>query len=149
MNAVSKRQLAKGAEQTAKAIAEVARVDRRLGAVKAKRSKFGNVQTTTGDGVKHASKKQSIRWVLLRQWEREGKIRNLRREVRYDLIVNGHKICWYKADHVYDVPLKNIGGGHCETIVEDVKSAATKKIRTYIIKKKLMLACHGITIREV
>lgn len=38
MNAVEKRRLAKGAEQTAKAIAEVARVDRRLGAVKAKRS---------------------------------------------------------------------------------------------------------------
>ena len=115
--------------------------------VKGKRSKFGNVKTTSADGISHASKKQSMRWVLLRQLEREGKIRNLRREVTYRLEVNGQLICKYIADHVYVVvgyrPFQDV------EVVEDVKSTATSKDRVYRIKCKLMLACHGITIKEV
>lgn len=116
----------------------------------ATKSKYGNVKTTTGDGVEHASKKQSLRWVLLRQWERQGDIRKLRREVTYSLDVNGHHICDYRADHVYEAHVYDILHDDLwEEIVEDVKSKITAKRRDYIIKKKLMLACHGIAIREV
>jgi len=48
----------------------------------------------------------------------------------------------YLADFVY---ITSAG----ETIVEDVKSEATRKLSTYIIKRKLMLKVHGITIKEI
>ena len=34
-------------------------------------------------------------------------------------------------------------------IVEDVKSAATKKNKEYVIKRKLLLWRHGIRIKEI
>lgn len=106
-----------------------------------KRTKYGNKKTKTADGIDHASKKQGVRWVYLRQLEREGKIQNLRREVTYRLEVNGILVCKYIADHVYEQD--------GATIVEDVKSAITRKNRAYRIKLKLMAACHGIAIKEV
>jgi len=117
-------------------------------AANVKRSKYGNTKVVM-DGVKHASKKQGLRWVVLRQMEREGKIKNLRREVPYRLEVNGKLICKYIADHVYEEPLIRIGGGWTELVVEDVKSEITRKDRVYRIKRKLMAAIHGIDIKEV
>lgn len=116
-----------------------------------KRSKYGNAKTIL-DGVMHSSKKQGMRWVLLRQWEREGKIRNLRREVPYRLEVNGKLICKYVADHVYETVDHDFCGVNVtmtETVVEDVKSPITRKNRAYRIKVKLMAAIHGITVKEV
>lgn len=113
-----------------------------------RRPKYGNRKVLM-DGVEHASKKQGLRWVRLRQDERDGKIRNLRREVPYRLEVNGDLICKYIADHVYEIPLENVGGGWTETVVEDVKSPITRKNRAYRIKVKLMAAIYGIKIREV
>lgn len=49
-----------------------------------------------------------------------------------------HKICTYKADFVYK-------DQHGNEVVEDVKGY---RERIYLIKKKLMLACHGIEIVE-
>lgn len=121
---------------------------RGLGRVKAKkRGKYGNVKTKL-DGVVHSSGKQGMRWVNLRQQEREGKIRNLRREVEYRLEVNGHLVCKYVADHVYEVFGEELPGIWTE-VVEDVKSPITKKNRAYRIKLKLMRAVHDIDIREV
>jgi len=34
-------------------------------------------------------------------------------------------------------------------VIEDVKSPVTRKLPAYRLKKRLMLACHGITIVEV
>lgn len=118
---------------------------------RAKRSKFGN-KPTVADGIKHASKKQALRWVLLRQWEREGRIKNLQREVSFPIVVKGEKICTYRADHVYHEPgvCRVVDGAYVMTIstqvVEDVKGFKTAEYR---LKKKLMRAVHGIEIREV
>jgi hypothetical protein len=72
---------------------------------------------------------------------RAGEISDLRRQVPYIFFVNGVRIATYEADFVYwDVPAS-------EQVVEDFKSQATKT-QTYLLKKKLMLACYGITIRE-
>jgi len=49
----------------------------------------------------------------------------------------------YWADFVYIDALTG------ETIVEDVKSEATRKKESYIIKRKLMLEKYGIKIKEV
>ena len=115
------------------------------------KNKYGN-KKTVAEGVSHASKKQALRWIELRQAERDGKIRNLRREVTYRLEVNGHLICKYIADHVYEELISDFCGVNVDLwdpIVEDVKSAITKKKRDYRIKYKLMKALHGIDIREV
>lgn len=114
----------------------------------AKRSKYGNVKTTTADGIKHDSKKESLRWVLLRQRERDGEIRNLRRQVTYRFEINGHRICKYVPDFVYEVFGEELPG-LWTTVVEDVKSPITRKNRAYRIKVKLMAAIHGIQVREV
>jgi hypothetical protein len=116
------------------------------GLTSTKRSKFGNKRVVM-DGVTHPSKKQGMRWILLRQMERDGQIRDLKREVKYELVVNGMKVCTYIADHVYEVPAVDC----CprivwEPVVEDVKGFKTA---TYNLKKKLMKAVHNIDIREV
>jgi hypothetical protein len=59
---------------------------------------------------------------------------------RYDLKVNDVKVCAYLADFRYT---DNETG---EQVVEDVKGYRTD---VYRLKKKLMLACHGIEVEEV
>ena len=70
--------------------------------------------------------------------ERQGEISNLRRQVRFDFVVKGVKIAFYKADATYEESGK--------FIVLDAKGMRT---RIYIMKRNLMLACHGISIIEV
>ena len=53
------------------------------------------------------------------------------------------KECVYIADFVYT----NAKTG--KLVVEDVKSEATKKKESYIIKRKLMLHVYGIKISEI
>lgn len=107
------------------------------------RNKYGAKKTTTSDGIVHDSKHEACRWDQLRLLQRAGEIHDLRRQVRYDLVVNDIKIGRYTADHVYWDNNED-----CE-VVEDAKSEATRKARDYPLRKKLMLACHGITVREV
>ena len=100
------------------------------------RSKFGNVKTQV-DGITFDSKLEAARWQELLLEQRAGEVSNLRRQVSYPLVVNGTLVCRYVADFVYT----KAG----EEIIEDSKGMATD---AYRIKKKLMLACHGITIKE-
>jgi hypothetical protein len=100
-------------------------------------AKYRNVKVDTPDG-RFDSKREYDRWCQLRVCERAGLISNLRRQVRYPLVVNGVKIATYAADMVYEQ-----GGA---TVVEDVKAIRTQ---AYILKRKLMLALHGIDIKEV
>lgn len=94
------------------------------------------------DGVSFDSKREAAHYQVLRLLQRAGQISDLRRQVKYDLIVNGIKVCSYIADCVY---VDNRTG---MTVVEDVKSAPTKT-REYRLKKKLMKACLGIEIVEI
>ena len=85
------------------------------------------------------SKKEFIRWCELRLLERAGKISDLKRQVKYELIPkqDGERACNYVADFVY-----------CqdgETVVEDCKGFRTEG---YKIKRKLMLWVHGVKIKE-
>lgn len=104
-------------------------------------SKYGNKPTKTGDGVIHDSRKEAQRWAELQMLEKANLIRNLRRQVKYELIPKqeGERSVTYIADFVYD-DLES--GKH---IVEDCKGMRTP---AYIIKRKLMLYVHGIKILE-
>lgn len=108
---------------------------------KVKPPKYGNRKVIEADGLTHDSRKEFRRWQELQLRERAGEISHLRRQPVFDLIVNGELVCRYVADAAYDE-----GGA---LVVEDTKSEATRKNRTYVLKKKLMRACHGIQIREV
>lgn len=92
------------------------------------------------DGMRFDSKKEANRWAQLHLMERAGHIQNLERQKPYHLTVNGQLICKYLADFVYTA--------NGESITEDCKSTITKMHPVYRLKKKLMLAIHGIDIRE-
>ena len=98
------------------------------------------------DGIRFPSKRQAARYGALKLMEKAGQIVDLECERPYELVVNGKKVCRYVADFVYSEVVKS---GPAEItyrpVVEDVKGVRT---RVYSIKKKLMLAVHGIAIKE-
>ena len=108
--------------------------------------KYRNVKTEY-QGLKFDSKLEAKRYGELKLLERAGHIKDLRLQVKYELLPkkvnkNGKlekTVCYY-ADFVYQ------DGNNTELTVEDVKGIAT---REYIIKRKLMLHVHGITINEI
>ena len=106
-------------------------------------NKYGAIPTTTKDGIRHPSARQAKRWEQLLMLQSCGRIRNLRREVTYDLAVKGQKLCAYRADHVYE---ELVSGGKWEWVVEDVKGFRTE---AYKLKARMMLVLRGIKIREV
>jgi len=115
----------------------------------ATRQKYGNKVTTDAQGVKHASKKQAARYRDLGLLLKSGEILMLAREVRFRL-PGGIE---YRADHVFcneyalGVIAELIKDG--DMTIEDVKSEATRKDRTYINKAKQMRECLGLPVREV
>ena len=102
-------------------------------------TKYHNRKTEV-DGLVFDSKKEAQRWQDLHIWLRAGLIRDLERQVSYDLVVNGALICRYRPDFRYT----NILLG--DTVVEDVKGVKTP---VYVLKKKLMKAIHNIDVVEL
>ena len=96
-----------------------------------------NARRTSCGLHEHPSKKEAIRCSALQALEKGRLIRDLSFQPRYDLIVNGILICKYVADFKY----RENGA----EITEDAKGVRTP---TFVIKKKLMLALHGIDVRE-
>jgi len=78
------------------------------------------------------------RWTELCLLERAGKITNLRRQVRFPLVVNGKRVCDYIADFVY------VENG--TEVVEDVKGFATAVFK---LKSKLFTAVYGKEINII
>lgn len=103
---------------------------------KRKPSKHRNVRTVI-DGITFDSKKEARRWQELVLLERIGEIKLLERQVKFDIVVNGQKVCYYKADFVY--------WKDGQRVVEDAKGMLTPMYR---LKKKLVKACHGVEILE-
>lgn len=108
------------------------------------------------DGMTFDSLKEYRRFCELRLLEKAGQVTDLQRQVKFELIpaqyepdtigkrggVKRGKLlereCSYVADFVYTQDGKRI--------VEDTKGFKTKD---YIIKRKLVLWVHGISIKEV
>lgn len=98
--------------------------------------KFG-AKPTTVDGIKFHSKREAARYGKLKWMEKVGIISSLELQPRFEITVNGQKICTYVGDFEYTE--------NGVRVVEDVKGYRTPEYR---LKSKLMLAVHGITIRE-
>lgn len=99
-------------------------------------SKYG-ARAIEVDGVCFDSMAEAKRWFDLQTLERNGLISDLKRQVRFDLAVNGVNLGFYKADFTYTE--------NGRAVVEDVKGMRTP---VYALKAKLMKAIHGITISE-
>jgi len=110
----------------------------------AKRPKYGNRKTEI-DGLIFDSKAEATRYCVLKIRERAGEITDLVLQPKFPIVVNGALICSYYADFSYT----ELGPGNELTrVTEDVKSKSTARNRAYVLKRKLMLAVHGIEIRE-
>lgn len=100
------------------------------------------------DGLKFDSKHEAERWCELKLLEKTGEVRDLKRQVKFELIPaqreNGRiveRAVKYVADFVYFDENGNL-------VVEDAKSPATRT-DSYKLKKKMMLYFKGIAIKEV
>lgn len=111
-----------------------------MGRIQPKRSKFGNHKTIR-HGMAFDSKKEAARYGKLLLLQANGELRNLRRQVKYRLEVNGVLIATYKADFVYEELRKDVWS----EVVEDSKGFPNDR---WPMKKKLMRAIHGIEVRE-
>lgn len=106
-----------------------------------KTNKYGNRKVAL-DGFVFDSQREATRYLELKMLERQKEIFGLRLQVPFEIVVNNKKICRYVSDFVYRERDKS-----ADTI-EDVKSEATRKNRAYRIKKKLVEASYGVTIKE-
>lgn len=113
-------------------------------------SKYHNVKSTV-DGIEFASKREANRWCELRLLQRAGEIKDLQRQVRFELAppvrigATGRMkpALRYLADFSYlDMKLG-------QRVVEDVKSAPTAEKEAFRIKLHLMKSIHGIDVRLV
>lgn len=109
------------------------------------RQKYHN-QKVEDRGAKFDSKAEHRRWLYLELLEKAKEIRDLKRQVPFELIPKLDKpgggkerATLYVADFTYT---------DCDgsLVVEDVKGAVTPEFR---IKRKLLLWIHGIEVREI
>ncbi len=106
-----------------------------------KPGKFRNVRVEV-DGIKFASKKEARHYGTLKLLADSGKIQNLRLQVRYSLDVNGVHIAVYVLDFQFEENGK--------TRYQDTKGyRPNTSDQTFKLKKRLMLACHGIEVEEI
>jgi hypothetical protein len=95
----------------------------------------------TLDGVTFDSQKEARRWEALVSEQKQGLIQNLQRQVRIPAVVNGIKVFTFVADYTY------MKGG--KRVVVDCKSAFTRKLPVYRLKKRVLAALLQLEIVEV
>jgi len=124
------------------------------------RRKYGNSRVEM-DGHVFDSRKEAKYYLYLRDLEKRGLICDLKLQVPFELLPAIYeeetvhlktkdkvvrkcvqKAVHYLADFVYT------GAQSKAMVVVDVKSAATRKDKAYVLKKKMMRALLGITITE-
>lgn len=115
----------------------------------AKRNKF-NAQKIELDGMTFDSKKEHKRYIELKAMQQRGEIFGLEHHTKFELApktkLEGEKRAKPALRYFADFTYYNITG---EYIVEDVKSAATRKLASYRNKKHLMKTVFNIDVREV
>ena len=114
----------------------------------ARRHKYGAVATTV-DGIRFASQKEAARYCELKILEKAGVVKDIEIQPKFALCVPLHgrtnvhvKVGTYRADFRYREGPRGI------LVIEDVKSAGTRTT-AYRLRKRMVEAQYGITIREV
>ncbi|WP_343619658.1 DUF1064 domain-containing protein [Acinetobacter proteolyticus] len=115
----------------------------------AKRNKF-NASKVDCDGMTFDSKKEHRRYIELKAMHQCGEITRLEHHTKFELApktkLEGEKRAKPAVRYFADFTYYNATS---EYIVEDEKSAATRKLPSYRTKKHLMKTVHGIDITEV
>ena len=113
-----------------------------------KRSKFGNKKTLV-DGIVFDSGHEADRYLELKALEGLGEIRDVELQPKLGIFAcelatgKGIEVASFKADFRYfDIQANRVR-------IEDAKSDGTKGETAYRLRKKLVEACHGITVEEV
>lgn len=108
--------------------------------------KYNNKKTVV-DGKTFDSRKEAREYGRLKLLESRGDITSLKCQVKFDFPINGkpmrfvdsNRVMHYIADFEYFDMYGN-------RKVVDVKGFKT---RDYLIKKALMMACHGVLVEEI
>jgi len=110
-----------------------------------------HAQAVTVDGIRFDSTREATRYRELRLLVAAGEITGLEQQPEFPLLVMERwrggppwieRYCGrYRADFRYVLPTGEI-------VIEDVKSAPTKTT-AYRLRKRIVEAIHGVTIREV
>lgn len=113
------------------------------------KNKYHNVKWEI-DGEKFDSQKEARRYTELKLLERVGQIKNLRRQVPFELIPNQYdenkKLIERKTSYIADFVYEEGG----QLIVEDVKGLKQGPAYSlFTLKRKMMLYFHGIKVREI
>lgn len=98
--------------------------------------------TCEADGYRFDSQAERRRYFVLKVRQERGEISGLHVHPSWPLEINGVKLGRYSADYVY------WDNERAMSVVEDVKSRPTRT-RDYVLRRKLMLALHGVTVEEV
>ena len=116
-----------------------------------------HAKKVTVDGIKFDSVKEYGRWVELKRLEQTGVIRDLKRQVKFELVPAQYepyiitatgkrkrgRIIERPVTYIADFVYTDFNG---QAVVEDAKGFKTE---AYKIKRKLMLERHGIRVKEV
>lgn len=123
-------------------------------------NKCRNRKVKTSDGIVHASKKEASRWLELKLLERAGKIKDLKRQVKFVLIpaqreqgtigkrggIKQGKLLERELSYIADFVYTENG----KMVVEDAKGYKGGTVYAlFVIKRKLMLYVHNIQVREI
>lgn len=92
------------------------------------------------------SRKEGERWLVLHYMEKNGEIRDLHRQVKFELVpaypAEGLRALTYIADFVYSQDGK--------TVVEDVKGCTKGAVyELFKAKKKMLYFRYGLLVTEV
>ena len=106
-------------------------------------------QKVTIDGITFDSKREAQRYAELQALASRNLIEDLRHQVPFELApgvrFSNEKRAKPALRYVADFAYRLDG----RLVVEDVKSAITAKAAAYRIKRHLMMAVHGIEVKEV
>lgn len=109
-------------------------------------NKYQSVKISNSDG-KFDSGLEYKRWLYLKELERNGEIRDLKRQVPYELIPSQKKdgkVLFREVKYVSDFEYLDLRTG--EHVVEDTKGLV---LPVFKIKQKLMYWIHGIEVKIV
>lgn len=100
------------------------------------------VEKRTVDGIVFDSAKEARRYVDLSHYVKVGMIRDLERQIKFPVEINGRHFCTYTVDFRYK---DNFG----RTIYEECKSTGTAKDAAYKLRRKAAELYYKIKISEV
>ena len=108
-------------------------------------TKYRNKKLTTPDGS-FDSQREYKRWCELKLLQKAGKISQLQRQVKFELLPSQQRDDGTKerpVAYILDFKYMDLEKGYY--VYEDSKGMKTQ---AWILKRKLMLYIHGISVRE-